>query len=76
MTIYGMDASCAHKLPTVAYYSSKSGGWTEGRLGQIYDLIDAVREDRRTDNDLANQLHRLMREVELIDRDLAGELAA
>ena len=27
------------------------GGWTDGRLGQGYDLIDAVMRDQPTDHD-------------------------
>jgi hypothetical protein len=48
------------------------GGWTDGRLGQAYDLLDAVMRDQHPEHD-SRQLAQQARDLcESIDCEIGG----
>jgi hypothetical protein len=54
-------------IPREAYEGSV-GGWSDGRLGQAYDLIDAVMRDQPADHDGSRaNLKELLGKVESVD---------
>jgi hypothetical protein len=55
---------CAKTLPAREFYEGEVGGWADGRLGQAYDLIDAVMRDQHPEHDSREMLNRLLGEVE------------
>lgn len=46
-------------------------GWADGRLGQAYDLIDAVMRDQHPEHDSRMMLRALLGSVEAADIEIA-----
>lgn len=51
-------------------YEGGSGGWADGRLGQAYDLIDAVMRDQHPEHDTRAMLNKLLGDVESADIEI------
>jgi len=51
-------------------YEGGSGGWADGRLGQAYDLIDAVRMEQHTEHDSNAMLKKLGEDIEAADIEI------
>jgi len=47
-----------------------NGGWKDGRLGQAYDLIDAVRRDHPSESGLHEDMKPILALIESADIDL------
>ena len=57
-------------MPSRESYEDEAGGWADGRLGQAYDLIDAVLCDQPTDHDSRMMLRALLGSVEAADIEI------
>ncbi len=51
-------------------YEGDLGGWADGRLGQAYDLLDAVMRDQHPEHDSRAMLNKLLGEVEATDIEI------
>lgn len=47
-----------------------AGGWKDGRLGQAYDLIDAVRRDHPAESGTHEDMKPILALIESADVDL------
>lgn len=62
---------CATDLPLASEYSCiRRGGWNDGRLGQIYDLLESILIDHGGDPDFAKRIQGMIFDVESADCDL------
>lgn len=57
-------------IPSREIYESGSGGWADGRLGQAYDLIDAVMQDQHREHVSRMMLRVLLGSVEAADIEI------
>jgi len=57
-------------FPSRASYEGGSGGWADGRLGQAYDLIDAVYREQHTEHDSNAMLKKLGEDIEAADIEI------
>lgn len=57
-------------IPSRETYEGGAGGWTDGRLGQAYDLIDAVMRDQHPEHDSRAMLRKLSEGIEAADIEL------
>lgn len=48
----------------------EKGGWADGRLGQAYDLIDAVMRDQHPEHDSRQMAKELLEQIEVLDIEL------
>jgi hypothetical protein len=62
---------CATDLPSVSTYSG-AGGWSEGRLGQAYDLIDAIIADQHPESEVWSMLTNLRGLIEDADIEIGA----
>ena len=51
------------RIPARRFYEGDAGGWTDGRLGQAYDLVAEVLKERGVEI----WKHALLRAIELED---------
>ena len=56
-------------IPSAQNYEG-SNGWADGRLGQAYDLIDAVMRDQHPEHDSRAMLKKLLEDVEGADIEI------
>ncbi|GEM_PF-3203343 len=61
-------------LPARETYEGGNGGWADGRLGQAYDLIDAVMRDQHPEHDSREMLKKLTEGVEKADIEIGRTL--
>lgn len=66
---------CAHQLPRAWTYADSIGGWKDGRLGQIFDLLESVRMDHGGNPDVASLITRLRDDVEHADCEIGSATA-
>jgi len=60
----------APQLPWARETYEGAGGWADGRLGQAYDLIDAVMRDQHSEHDSRMMLNALLGSVEAADIEI------
>ena len=60
----GWRCNCATDLPRRETYEGRIGGWPDGRLGQAYDLIDAIMNEQSPQNEGYASLKRARELVE------------
>lgn len=63
--------TCATDLPKAVFYAGEKGGWSDGRLGQAYDLIVAVRGDHFENPDVGRLLRLIEGQLDSADCELA-----
>jgi len=54
-------------------YEGRSGGWADGRLGQAYDIVWEIKQDKP---EWKAEVERLLGDIEALDRDMQKEAAA
>ena len=59
-------------IPSRESYEGENGGWADGRLGQAYDLIDAVMRDQHPDHFSRAMLSELLVRVESADIEIGN----
>jgi hypothetical protein len=65
---------CAKELPARQFYEGVTGGWADGRLGQAYDLIDAVMRDQHPEHDSRAMCSKLLTDIESTDIEIGRPL--
>jgi hypothetical protein len=50
----------------------EAGGWADGRLGQAYDLINAVMRDQHPEHDSRAMLKKLSEGIEAADIEIGS----
>jgi hypothetical protein len=58
----------AKDLASRRFYEDGNGGWKDGRLGQVYDLLWAVLKERGE----TTSRHPLLTQIETMDQEDAG----
>lgn len=51
-------------------YEGESGGWTDGRLGQAYDIVDEIKADKP---EWKAEINRLLADIETLDIEMKRE---